>query len=51
MLGLIDYGQVKELNRTNRIRIANLIVAFADNNREEVIRLTTEAGMKCWNEM
>ena len=43
-LGLIDYGQVKRLSDEDRHLFCRLIIALADDNRNEIIRLTKEAG-------
>mmetsp|Transcript_31701 Transcript_31701/g.94855 ORF Transcript_31701/g.94855 Transcript_31701/m.94855 type:complete len:432 (-) Transcript_31701:116-1411(-) len=43
-LGLIDYGQVKQLSKKDRLLMCKLIIALADENREEVVSLMKEAG-------
>lgn len=45
-LGLIDYGQVKVLTRDERLLFCRLIVALADNNKEQICNLLKEAGYK-----
>lgn len=45
-IGLIDYGQVKRLTKQTRHLFAKLIIALDDNNKDEVVRLMTEAGMR-----
>eukprot|EP00568_Trieres_chinensis_P011803 CAMPEP_0183304864 /NCGR_PEP_ID=MMETSP0160_2-20130417/9800_1 /TAXON_ID=2839 ORGANISM="Odontella Sinensis, Strain Grunow 1884" /NCGR_SAMPLE_ID=MMETSP0160_2 /ASSEMBLY_ACC=CAM_ASM_000250 /LENGTH=413 /DNA_ID=CAMNT_0025467983 /DNA_START=50 /DNA_END=1291 /DNA_ORIENTATION=- len=45
-LGLIDYGQVKKLTKEDRIRMCHLILALANDDRNEIIRLMKEAGYK-----
>jgi aarF domain-containing kinase len=41
-LGLIDYGQTKRLSLDNRKIYAKLIIALAENNKDDVIRIVTE---------
>jgi len=48
-LGLIDYGQVKALSKEDRLLMCKIIVALADEKKEEVIRLMKEAGYKSQN--
>jgi aarF domain-containing kinase len=43
-IGLIDYGQVKKISKEERLRLCKIIVALADDNRPEVVRLVKEAG-------
>ena len=38
-LGLIDYGQVKRLSLSERVKYAKLILALARDDREEIVRL------------
>ena len=45
-LGLIDYGQVKKISKEERLRLCKIIVALADDNRSEVVKLVKEAGFK-----
>lgn len=45
-LGLIDYGQVKKLALKDRIGYAKLIVALSRNDKEEVVRLAKDSGLK-----
>lgn len=45
-LGLIDYGQVKKLPDNIRLLFCKLIIALADDNRQDIIRLMKEAGYK-----
>jgi len=45
-LGLIDYGQVPVLSKKTRIIFCKLIVALAEDNRAEIVRLMKEAGYK-----
>jgi len=45
-LGLIDYGQVKKLTLEQRLRIAELVVALADGNREGVVDAYTRMGFR-----
>jgi aarF domain-containing kinase len=45
-LGLIDFGQVKQMTVEQRIKYAKLIIAHARNDKNEVIRLHfDELGM------
>ena len=48
-LGLIDYGQVKRLTKETRHIFAKLIVALDDDNKDEIVKLMKEAGMKTKN--
>jgi len=48
-LGLIDYGQVKTLAKEKRHLFCKIIIALAEDNREEIIRLMKEAGFKSTN--
>jgi aarF domain-containing kinase len=41
-IGLLDYGQVKRIEREHRVRYARLIVALAADDREAVVRLHFE---------
>ena len=41
-LGLIDYGQVKHLNISQRIELAKLIVYLGDNRKDRIIYQMTE---------
>lgn len=46
-IGLIDYGQVKHIDRQHRLHLAKLIVALAEGTRDEVIHvLTKEMGVR-----
>lgn len=45
-LGLIDYGQVPVLSRDERITFCKLVIALAEDNRSEIVRLMKEAGYK-----
>mmetsp|Transcript_34574 Transcript_34574/g.42285 ORF Transcript_34574/g.42285 Transcript_34574/m.42285 type:complete len:493 (-) Transcript_34574:134-1612(-) len=45
-LGLIDYGQVKQLSKHDRLLLCQLVIALADDNEKEVVRLMKEAGYK-----
>lgn len=46
LVGLIDFGQVKELSIDFRIQLAKLMVALARRDQEEVIRLDKEMGSR-----
>lgn len=41
-LGLVDYGQVGRISKEDTVKYARMIVALADDNREEVARLLVE---------
>jgi len=43
-LGLIDYGQVKRLSDDVRHLFCKLVIALDDDNKEEIVRLSKEAG-------
>jgi aarF domain-containing kinase len=43
-LGLIDYGQVKVLTKEERLLFCKLIIALADDDREQICNLMKEAG-------
>ena len=45
-LGLIDYGQVKKLPDATRLLFSKLVIALADDNRADIVRLMKEAGYK-----
>jgi len=45
-LGLIDYGQVKRLSDDVRHLFCKLVIALDDDNKEEIVRLSKEAGYK-----
>ena len=45
-IGLIDYGQVKRLTKETRHLFAKLLIALDDENKEEVVKLMAEAGMR-----
>jgi len=45
-LGLIDYGQVKNLTREERLLFCRMIVALADDNKEQICALLKEAGYR-----
>lgn len=45
-LGLIDYGQVKNMAVEDRIRYAKLILALNRNDKREVVRLAKESGFR-----
>lgn len=48
-IGLIDYGQVKKISKETRHLFARLIIALDDDNKEEVVRLMNDAGMRTEN--
>jgi aarF domain-containing kinase len=45
-IGLIDYGQVKRLSKETRHLFAKLLIALDDENKEAVVQLMQEAGMR-----
>jgi aarF domain-containing kinase len=45
-LGLIDYGQVKELSKEMRHLFARIIIALDDENKEEVVKFLKQAGYR-----
>jgi aarF domain-containing kinase len=45
-LGLIDYGQVKKLSKEDRLLLCQLIVALANEDKPEIVRLVKNAGYK-----
>jgi aarF domain-containing kinase len=49
-LGLIDYGQVKNISREHRLHLAKLILALAEGSRDDIIHvLTKDMGIKTEN--
>lgn len=45
-LGVVDYGQVKQVDDEFRVTFAKLMLAFARNDREGVIEMNHELGMR-----
>ena len=45
-IGLIDYGQVKRLDKQTRHLFAKLIIALDEEDVDEVVRLMKDAGMR-----
>eukprot|EP00970_Alexandrium_tamarense_P004410 scaffold749_cov193-Alexandrium_tamarense.AAC.10 len=45
-LGLIDYGQVKQISKEERILFCKIIVALANKDKEMVVQCMKEAGYK-----
>jgi predicted unusual protein kinase regulating ubiquinone biosynthesis (AarF/ABC1/UbiB family) len=45
-LGLIDYGQVKQLSKKTRLLLCKLIIALDDDNRDEIVSLMKQLGYK-----
>ena len=45
-LGLIDYGQVKQLTKRQRLQLCKLTIALANDDKEEVVRVMTESGFR-----
>lgn len=41
-LGLIDYGQVKHISQEHRLHLAKLIVALAEDSRDDIIDVLTK---------
>uniref|UniRef100_A0A7S2EI95 ABC1 atypical kinase-like domain-containing protein n=1 Tax=Ditylum brightwellii TaxID=49249 RepID=A0A7S2EI95_9STRA len=48
-LGLIDYGQVKELTKEERLLFCKLIIALADDDKKDIIRLMKQSGYESQN--
>jgi aarF domain-containing kinase len=48
-LGLIDYGQVKRISKDVRHLFAKLIIALDEDDKEKIVALMKEAGMKTKN--
>jgi len=45
-LGLIDYGQVKNLTKQERLHMCEIIIALANDDKEKIVNLMKEAGFK-----
>lgn len=45
-IGLIDYGQVKKISKETRLLFSKIVIALDEDNKEEIVRLMQEAGMK-----
>ena len=45
-LGLIDYGQVKQISKEERILFSKIIVALANKDKVMVVQCMKEAGYK-----
>jgi len=45
-LGLIDYGQVKTITKEERLQFCKIIIALADDDKENTVSLLKEAGFK-----
>lgn len=43
-LGLIDYGQVKEITKEERLHMCKIIIALADDDKDQIVKLMKEAG-------
>jgi aarF domain-containing kinase len=41
-LGLIDFGQVGRINDVDRVKLANIMIALSEDDKEEVVRVYTE---------
>jgi len=41
-LGLIDFGQVGRINDEDRAKLANIMIALAEDDKDEVVRVYTE---------
>ncbi|KAG7364386.1 2-octaprenylphenol hydroxylase [Nitzschia inconspicua] len=48
-LGLIDYGQVKRISKETRHLFAKLVIALDEDDKEQIVALMKEAGMKTKN--
>ena len=45
-IGLIDYGQVKEVDKITRIRIAKICTALLHDDEETVLKIQVESGFR-----
>jgi aarF domain-containing kinase len=45
-IGLIDYGQVKELSKQDRIVLAEMIVALANKDKDRVYQISMDTGFR-----
>mmetsp|Transcript_7201 Transcript_7201/g.9383 ORF Transcript_7201/g.9383 Transcript_7201/m.9383 type:complete len:532 (+) Transcript_7201:81-1676(+) len=45
-LGLIDYGQVKEISKEERITLARLILALSRDDKDEIVKTYTQMGFR-----
>ena len=45
-LGLIDYGQVKQLSKKTRLLLCKLVIALDDDDRDEIVSLMKRLGYK-----
>lgn len=48
-IGLIDCGQVKRISKETRHLFSRLLIALDDDNKEEIVKLMKEAGMRSQN--
>lgn len=48
-LGLIDYGQVKRLDKATRHLFARLVIALDEDDKQRIVELMAKAGMKTKN--
>lgn len=48
-LGLIDYGQIKSISKEERLQMCRIILALANDNKQEVVELMKSAGFKSKN--
>ena len=46
LLGLIDYGQVKRLDKATRHLFAKLVIALDDDDKDQIVDLMKKAGME-----
>ena len=49
-IGLIDYGQVKELTLEDRARIARVVLALCGNDSSEIVKQFKEMGFQTEND-
>jgi predicted unusual protein kinase regulating ubiquinone biosynthesis (AarF/ABC1/UbiB family) len=43
-LGLIDYGSTKQMSNEQRHLFAKLVIALADEDKDEIVKLMKKAG-------
>lgn len=48
-IGLIDYGQVKDISTEERLRLCKIVVALADDDKDSLVKYLAEAGYKSKN--
>ncbi len=45
-MNMIDYGQVKQLTKSERLHLCKIIIALAKNDKQSIVSLMKEAGFK-----